>query len=456
MEVLVSVIIPIFNAEKTLNYTLNSIMNQKYKSLEIICIDDGSTDNSIQILQMMRDKDKRIKILQQENHYAGVARNKGMEIAKGKYLIFLDSDDYFYDNMIVEMVDLAEKTNADVTICDAVLFDKKTNKIIKTDYILNTQYLSDVKIFSPNEKKDDLFNITTTAPWNKLYLRSYVIDNNLRFQDTKTNNDIYFSCLSLVFAKRITYINSELMEYHINNNESLQGKAKNKYKDFIFAVNSTYEFLIKNNECHIYINAFKKLCVSFIINNLSRIDNYNDYITYYQEVRKRIITNIIDDVAFDKNQEYYAERYSWFISSSPNEYLFKMLQYSIGRDIDLCKTIDDLERDINTFINNDLKKKWRFPYEKVEKDSIVVLYGAGNVGKDLFNEINGNNYCKVIAWIDKDYERIGDPVKSPNILLNIAFDIVLIAVINDNVCKEIYNSLIELGIGKSKIIMYTE
>ena len=113
----VSIIIPIYNEEKYLEQCLDSICGQTWKETEIICIDDGSTDNSPRILESYAKKDSRIKIITQKNKFAGVARNRGMECASGKYLAFLDADDCYEPNMMEKMVWKAEANQSDIVIC---------------------------------------------------------------------------------------------------------------------------------------------------------------------------------------------------------------------------------------------------------------------------------------------------------------------------------------------------
>ena len=114
----VSVIIPVYNAENYLPMALESILKQTLTDIEVICVDDGSTDHSLQILEKYQKMDRRITILKQKNSYAGVARNYGMSVAKGKYLAFLDSDDYFVPEMLERAYRNGEEQGADVVIFD--------------------------------------------------------------------------------------------------------------------------------------------------------------------------------------------------------------------------------------------------------------------------------------------------------------------------------------------------
>ena len=132
----ISIIIPVYNAEKYLYECLDSLVNQTMKNTEIICIDDGSTDNSYEILCEYATKDNRFIILQQENKGAGAARNKGMEIAKGEFLAFLDADDFFEHDMLEITLNKIEKTQADFVIFNSNQFDDKTKQFVDSDWFV--------------------------------------------------------------------------------------------------------------------------------------------------------------------------------------------------------------------------------------------------------------------------------------------------------------------------------
>ena len=124
----VSVIIPVYNVEQYLNQCLDSVINQTLKDIEIICVDDGSTDNSFKMLEEYAQKDNRIKVIHQKNKGAAAARNEGLYIAQGKYLSFLDSDDFFEIDMLEQMYNCAEKYNTDIVVCKSKVI---SNGIIK-------------------------------------------------------------------------------------------------------------------------------------------------------------------------------------------------------------------------------------------------------------------------------------------------------------------------------------
>ena len=136
-----SVIIPVYNIERHLRQCLDSVTGQTLTELEIICVDDGSTDGSPEILADYAQRDGRFQIITQPNTGPGVARNTGMDRATGEYLIFLDSDDWFEPDFLERMVAKAKETGADVTICRAVEFDTQTGRELPSEWMLKTEGL---------------------------------------------------------------------------------------------------------------------------------------------------------------------------------------------------------------------------------------------------------------------------------------------------------------------------
>ena len=129
MDVKISVVLPVYNVANYLRKCLDSLVNQTFKDFEVICVDDGSTDKSTKILEEYQKKDNRIKILQQQRGGAGAARNLGLGHAQGKYVQFLDSDDYFESNLLEEMYTRAEKYDADLVVCSSKKVDDEGNII---------------------------------------------------------------------------------------------------------------------------------------------------------------------------------------------------------------------------------------------------------------------------------------------------------------------------------------
>ena len=150
---LVTIVVPVYNVEKYLRKCLNSIVNQTYENIEIICVDDGSPDNSINILNEFAQSDKRVKIIRQENQGLSGARNTGINNAIGKYIMFIDSDDWIELNMVELMVNKIENENLDLVVCGNTNY--YVNKIKKQELTkLSSEIIySGIDYFRQNYKK---------------------------------------------------------------------------------------------------------------------------------------------------------------------------------------------------------------------------------------------------------------------------------------------------------------
>ena len=248
----VSVILPVYNTEKYLPECLDSIINQSLRDIEIICIDDGSTDSSLQILKEYAEKDKRIVVLEQENSGAGIARNKGMESAKGKYLSFLDSDDFFEPEMLEKAYIKCEEENADFCVYRSKRFDDKTRDYESIPWTIKERYLPEVIPFKAGDADKYIFQVFNGWAWDKLYNREFIIKTGLKYQGLRTTNDAFFVFMANVEAKCISIIDEVLAYHRVNTGTSLsvtrekswdccyqamdaikkELKARNKYRQF--------------------------------------------------------------------------------------------------------------------------------------------------------------------------------------------------------------------------------
>ena len=169
----VSVIIPVYNAAEFLKDGLNSLLKQTLREIEIICVDDGSTDGSLVILKEFEKADARIRVIHQENQGAGAARNNGMDVARGKYLAFLDADDFFEKNMLKAAYDRAEETEAEVCVFNADLYDHTEKVYKKCTWAFRKQYFPEKEPFAATDEnvRNNIFRMFNGWPWDKLYQR---------------------------------------------------------------------------------------------------------------------------------------------------------------------------------------------------------------------------------------------------------------------------------------------
>ena len=257
----VSVIIPVYNVEEYLRQCLDSVINQTLKEIEIICVDDGSTDSSLEILKEYAAKDHRITLIIQQNLHAGVARNAGLTVAKGEYLSFLDSDDFFELNMLEETYNKAIKDNSDIVIFNCFLYDEKLNKDNCVDWTLRCDYVKNFNSFNYNDISDKIFNLSNCWVWNRLYNHTFIDSFNLHFQNISCGNDTFFSCLSSILAKNITCLNERLIHYRTNriSNKNLTNSNSRK-KNATDLLKCFYDIYNKLNQ----LNIFEKVKKSYL------------------------------------------------------------------------------------------------------------------------------------------------------------------------------------------------
>ena len=212
MSIKVSVVMPVYNAEKYLAKSIESLLSQSLKEIELILVNDGSKDNSLAICEEYAKKDSRITVINKKNEGACIARNTGIDIAKGKYIQLADADDYIDNNMLEEQYNLAEKTNAEVVMC-GMKFDvhKKNGQVVISeahykDMVLNSQ--EEIKLIFMDLFDNLLFNYTH----NKLYNREFLKKNNLKFiewlpidQDTNFNIDVFKVLNKLTISTKSYY-----------------------------------------------------------------------------------------------------------------------------------------------------------------------------------------------------------------------------------------------------------
>ncbi len=200
----ISIIVPIYNASKYLKKCLDSLVNQTKKELEFILINDGSTDDSETIIKSY--KDSRIKYFKRSNHGIGKTRNFGINKASGKYIMFLDSDDYLEENACEILYEKIDKERLDLVVCDFYRVNSDSKEVEKITSFKNTT-LKD----NPNL----LLNVNL-APWNKIYRSDLIKNNNIKFIEGLKYEDAPFVALSLLKAKKIGKVDKTLIYYTIH------------------------------------------------------------------------------------------------------------------------------------------------------------------------------------------------------------------------------------------------
>lgn len=242
-KVRVSVIMPVYNASKYLRICLDTILNQTLSQIEVICVNDGSTDDSLKILEEYRSRDSRVVIVNQENQGAGPARNNGIAHARGEYLLFLDADDTFFPELCNLTYYHSKKNKAQVCLFGAERHDMQTGKFEPMGWVLRENEIPD-GVFSAVDVKDKIYQITTGCPWSKLFNRKFVMDNGLQFQNLKNANDVLFIRTACALADRIIAVKGQpLVTYRYNDGDNTQSQKKKAPIEFYKAFRALKEQL---------------------------------------------------------------------------------------------------------------------------------------------------------------------------------------------------------------------
>ena len=285
----ISIVIPIYNVEKYLRVCLDSVINQTYKNLEIICVDDCGNDNSIKIVNEYIKKDNRIKLIQHSsNRGLGPARNTGLDNATGEYIFFLDSDDYLMEDAIEILYNKIKETNSDfvVTRAEAFADDDSEETIKRTESMNNWLDKKELDNYQVNSENyiETLENFNCVS-WGKLFKKEFLTQNNLRFIDgnyVHEDNGFWIKVLSK-FPK-MSYISNVGLMYRIRKNaltaEIDKKKNKNKkLKHMKIVLNDSFNYL-KNNSAE---NLSKKIIKE--IKNSEFYSSFFEIKTWYLRFR---------------------------------------------------------------------------------------------------------------------------------------------------------------------------
>ena len=373
----ISIVVPVYNVEEYLEECIESIINQSYPNIQIILVDDGSTDSSGTICDKFAQNDSRIEVIHQKNAGLVGARKAGLKRASGEYVGFVDGDDYIHENMYERLLGFILQENAD---------------IVHTGYWYNAGNQQKAKInfdsqvlCSENDRiklVESILNMETNIEpsiWSKLFKRELVIDS---YKNVKSScsygEDMVCFIASIINSEKIYLVNKAYYHYRIRNTSLSHGMG-------IGGIDK--EVILRDNVKEVLMN-----------NNL--YESYKDNLDYY--FGKNIVKQM-------KN-----------ICKNPFEYA----TYYFGKP-------------------------------QLLQDKRIILYGAGAVGKDYYSQLSRYTYCDVVAWVDKNFEKIQLPyidIISPEQLAILEYDYVVIAVSDHDVAVHIAEDLRKKGIHKEKII----
>lgn len=277
----VSIIVPIYNVDLYLDKCLSSVVTQTYNNIEIVLVNDGSTDRSLEIAEYFAQRDDRIVLYSQTNGGLSVARNTGMKLATGEYVLFLDSDDWLSEKAIDVMYKQISRNEADILCCRSQFENLLENKIAPSRLKTLNALCGD------NILKDALlsFNFHTSA-WAKMYRRSFLLKNQLFFKDGIVNEDTLFSIQTACMATKVSFINN--ICFHILEREGSISRSSQErlFRDMDTALTLAKDFLIAHKRFDAEIEAlFYARYVKSMLYNLLQITQrlpFSEYIRIYK------------------------------------------------------------------------------------------------------------------------------------------------------------------------------
>ncbi len=372
----VSVIMPIYNVENFLEESMKSIINQTLSDIEIICVNDGSTDQSGSIIDRFAKKDPRIKVIHKKNTGYGNSMNIGLKNAKGKYIGILEPDDFISTNMLAELLELAEREHVDIVKSNfAYLEGEKGAYRIDPTRIYDDEKLFG-KVLSVEEKKI-LFK-GYVAHWSCLYKKDFLWENDIFFNETPgaSYQDQGFWFQSLVYAQKIYMTNKHYYYYRQDNpNASIASKAK------VYCISSEYDYIfykLKKNETL-----------------------FNEYLPIYIQCRYKSLRDTLDRIADEYKQEFILHISSDFNALESKGYL--NTKYMDEQDSDklfyiMRNPIDYYER---------IRKNAIYLHESIAPYKVIYIYGAGFMGRKILKKMFDKDREKVKGFlVTKNHENI--------------------------------------------------
>lgn len=292
----VSIIVPVYNTAKYLPKCLDSVKNQTLKDIEIICINDGSTDNSLDVLNKYSQEDSRFVILMQENQGQSVARNTGIKLAKGEYIGFVDSDDYIELTMFEKLYENANQNKADISMCCISTFDEN-NTYPNDPYMTLDLFPKEFehKTFDFNSTSNFLFRICVT-PWNKIFKKNFLLNNIIFFPEGLFFEDNVFFYESYFKAKKISLLKEKLYNYRKASSTSTTYGADIKKLDF-YGIFEKIETILKDlnlyKEYKEYFSTHKKNTLIYWYKKLNDKKVKKEYakrfkVIYNEDISKHI------------------------------------------------------------------------------------------------------------------------------------------------------------------------
>ena len=284
----ISIIVPVYDVEKYLENCIESILNQTFKDFELILVDDGSTDNSGKICDIYEKKDSRIKVIHKNNGGLSSARNAGLDIACGKYVGFIDSDDSIHPRMYEILYDLIKKYESDISCCNY----KKIYDIFKDEYenVNSLEVIEMSNIEAIKNLYDKEIGVKLVIACNKLYRKN--LFDNIRYKVGRVHEDEFMAHRILYNCKKITYVDNELY-YYLQREGSIMSQISYKRKvDTLLSKSDRMRFCNKLGLTSMSDNICKTYEFEFFNLYKQLLNEDSENAEFLKEIRRDFILNL--------------------------------------------------------------------------------------------------------------------------------------------------------------------
>lgn len=304
---------------------MDSLLGQTYENIELICVDDGSTDGTYDLLQEYAKADERVVVIRQDNAGPGVARNRGIDNAHGAYLYFFDSDDFCDSHLVERAVGKLVEDEADMVVLPFYQFDERVDVPLEADWaLLRDKYPAGV--FSWRDNPDWLFRSFQNFPWNKLMRREFVEKNHVRFQEIYLTEDLLFSASALIRAERITCLDEPLVYHREGTGQNVMSFKDAHPLDFLTAFKTLRQLLESEGLYDQLQVAFVNWAVDGCIGNLHTLATLEGFRLVLRELKQGGLADLgLLDV---DPGVLYEDGYRAFLNNvqslDPDEYLYRL------------------------------------------------------------------------------------------------------------------------------------
>ena len=361
-NVKISVVVPVYNAEPFLKEAMESVLNQTFKNFEVLCVNDGSKDNSLEILNDFASKDQRVRIFDKPNGGCGSARNMGLDNVRGEYIYFFDPDDYIDSNTFEKLYDNAISNDSDLVICNFVQFID--GEPIDYRSGLNFKKIlpnADLNNYTCNyhEIKNLVLN-SYMAPWFKLYKREFLEKyDDFRFDLNIAFDDVPFHVKSMLRASKISFVPEYFYYYRLSNPNSVNNTKSNQID--IFRIIDIVETFLKDEG---YFDEFKSEFYNFKINHIMLYIMSCNYEDYYKLAKEAFTQMDLSGLNISPRQ---LKRYNAVLNS------FSYNELRINQGFDPIGDSEEIELYKRMQIKNEEIKKLKKENKELKKLNKSIL-----------------------------------------------------------------------------------